>query len=68
MYLDRISESSIYADLQKLSLKSIPNLICSNCQKLLGTPYIYEKEQRLAFRLFVGAIAKKISKTGQIGD
>lgn len=62
MYLDRIFESNVYSDLQKLSLKSIPNLTCPRCEKLLGVPYIYEKEQRLAFRLFVGAIAKKISK------
>lgn len=63
MYLDRIFDSSRYANLENTSLNSIPKLICPNCNELLGTPYIYEKEKRLAFRLFVGAIIKKITKS-----
>jgi hypothetical protein len=61
MYLDRISDSS-YEDMQNLSLKDIPQLVCPNCKRLLGVPIIYEKEQRLALRLFVGAVTKKIVK------
>jgi hypothetical protein len=41
MYLDRISNSKKYSNLQN----------------------IYEKENRLAYRLFVGAITKKIIKS-----
>ena len=62
MYLDRIFESIKYSNLEKLPLIKIPQLTCSSCKQLIGIPYIYEKENRLAFRLFVGAISKKIIK------
>lgn len=63
MYLDRIYESDKYSGLENNSLKTIPQLICSECKTLIGIPYIYEKENRLAFRLFVGGIIKKIVKS-----
>jgi len=37
-------------------------LVCPNCGKDLGLYFIYEKENRPAYRLFAGAIAKKIIK------
>jgi hypothetical protein len=37
-------------------------LICPKCREHLGTLIIYEKENRPAFRLFAGAITKKIVK------
>ncbi|MFO0881830.1 MAG: hypothetical protein U0491_00010 [Candidatus Saccharimonadales bacterium] len=37
-------------------------LSCSHCGKELGLYFIYEKEKRPAYRLFAGAIAKKIVK------
>lgn len=63
MYLDRISNSDYYTGLENNPLKSIPNLLCPKCQELIGTPYVYDKETRLAYRLFVGAISKKIIKS-----
>ena len=39
------------------------NFICKNCNTLLGIQYVYEKENRLAYRLFAGAIGKTIIKT-----
>ncbi len=63
MYLDRIFESTKYSNLESLPLTKIPQLICSNCKQLIGVPYIYEKEKRLAFRLFIGSIIKKIIKS-----
>jgi len=62
LYLDRISESKKYSGLESNPIKEIPNLICDKCNKVLGVPYIYDKEKRLSFRLFVGAIHKKIIK------
>ena len=53
MYIDRMSDVSI-----SLLAKA---LVCPEGH-LLGTKMIYEKEDRLAFRLFVSAIAKKIVK------
>ena len=53
MYLDRIIDSRI---------NNSTNLVCPNCNKLLAVAMIYEKENRPALRLFVGAITKKIIK------
>lgn len=54
MYLDRIinPEVSIY----------IKDLSCSN-NHLIGVKIIYDKEKRLAYRLFVDSVIKKIIKT-----
>ena len=51
LYLDRI--------INPISSKG--KLICKNCDELLGTHMIYKKESRPAFRLFAGAVSKKIS-------
>ncbi len=37
-------------------------LRCKHCSTLLGTAYIYEKEQRPAFSILPGAIARKVTK------
>ena len=63
MYLDRIYGSKRYLNLQHESLKSIPQLTCSNCKQHIGIPYNYTKENRLAYRLFVGAINKKVTNS-----
>jgi hypothetical protein len=55
LYIDRIVDNS---DLEKQD-----KLLCPNCKKLLGVKYVYEKENRLAFRLFAGEITKKIAKS-----
>jgi hypothetical protein len=36
------------------------NLVCMNCKRQLGTLIDYKKEERPAYRLFVGAVTKKI--------
>ncbi len=53
MYFDRINGITTY---------SSKNLICSNCKEILGVPIIYKKENRPAYRLFTGAVSKKITK------
>ncbi len=63
MYLDRIFKPEAFIALQKQSCekKDLPNLQCSNCGSIIGTPMVYEKENRLAFRLVRGAFVKKNS-------
>jgi hypothetical protein len=61
MYLDRISGLN-FEGLHSQQLREIPQLICKVCKHHLGTPMIYEKEDRLAYRLFVGAVSKRIVK------
>src|SRR4051812_38028680 len=53
MYLDRISDSKV-----SLGGKTF------TCPKghVLGVKIVYEKEKRLAYRIFVDAVAKKILK------
>ncbi len=63
MYLDRIYQSTQFSNLENMPLKNVPQLLCPNCNKLIGIPYVYKKEKRLAFRLFVGAVSKKIVKS-----
>jgi hypothetical protein len=65
MYLDRIYKSD-YSDLSNKSFNELPQLICGQCNRHLGIPMVYEKEKRYAFRLFQGAIVKKIVKSVNI--
>ncbi len=52
-YIDRIVESKISTSKKDLS--------CTEGH-LLGVKIIYDREKRPAFRLFVDAVAKKITK------
>ena len=56
----------LYIDRMHGNINNKKELVCSKCKRLLGIRYIYEKEKRPAFRLFVGAISKKILKSGNI--
>ena len=62
MYVDRISSPPQLSELQNIPVKKLPNLACGHCQRLIGIPYLYEKEKRPAFRLFEGSVVKKIRK------
>ena len=48
LYIDRI-----------VGDKKKKNLVCQKCKTVLGIFTLYKKEKRPAFRLFVGAVAKK---------
>jgi len=62
LYLDRIFAPEDLVNFQKLSISKVPNLVCSKCKTVLAIPYIYKKEDRKAYRLFVGAVTKKVTK------
>lgn len=51
MYFDRMD-----------NLANKDKLVCPNCNETLGVKIVYKKEDRLAYRLFEGAVVKKISK------
>lgn len=53
LYKDRIFEFG--SNENKLS--------CPNCKKLLGTSFIFEKEDRPAYKLIEGTVKKKIVKS-----
>ncbi|MBU6389399.1 hypothetical protein KGQ71_02685 [Patescibacteria group bacterium] len=56
MYLDRILDSK----------DSAKELRCKGCGRTLGVLIIYEKEQRPAYRLFVGSVSKKLVRRDSI--
>lgn len=56
MYLDRIFDLNKHGKFLK----------CEKCQQVLGVSIIYEKEKRPAFRLFVGAVTKKLVSSSKI--
>ena len=62
-YLNRIISPDIYSSLQNNpninEPKDMPNLGCSNCNELIGTPIRYE-DKRLAFRLLYGKFRKSL--------
>lgn len=64
MYMDRIFSPSELTGLQDLNISDIPTLKCKQCEEVLGTPYIYEKEKRNAFRLYQDSVIKRIRKLG----
>jgi hypothetical protein len=55
MYIDRIIESNVSTGRKDLS--------CPNGH-LLGVKFVYEKEKRPAYRLFVDAVVKKLQRVG----
>lgn len=65
LYLDRIFEPAEMADLQVLNIKDVPFLKCAKCGEMLGTPYIYPKEKRKAFRLYQDSVIKRLRKLGE---
>lgn len=50
LYLDRIFDMETKEK----------ELRCSNCKSLIGIKFVYERENRPAYKMFVGAISKKI--------
>lgn len=62
LYLDRIVYPRNLASLSNKSIKSISILKCKKCKEDIGTPYIYKKENRKAFKLYQDSLIKKVKK------
>ena len=58
LYLDRI--------IFPKDLGSKKNLECEKCKTILGILILYQRENRTAFRLFAGAVTKKIIKAYEL--
>jgi len=56
LYIDRIFAPEGLKD------KRNKNLACKRCKTVLGIQNVWEKENRLVYRLFSGAIGKRIVK------
>ena len=62
LYFDRIFFPKNLTNLENKSLKSVKILRCPKCKEDLGTPYIYKKENRKAFKCYHDALIKKARK------
>ena len=65
LYLDRIFAPAELTDLQALSINNTLVLKCKKCGEVLGTPYIYTKEKRKAFRLYQDSVIKRLRKLSE---
>src|SRR3989344_7745209 len=59
LYFDRIFFPARLTGLEKKPLAKVPTLRCPKCKEDLGTPYIYKKENRKAFKCYQDALIKK---------
>lgn len=62
LYFDRIFYPKKWANLESKLLNAVPTLSCPKCKEDIGTPYIYKKENRKAFKVYQDALVKKIRK------
>ncbi len=62
LYFDRIFFQKNLTGLEEKPINSVPTLRCPKCQEDLGTPYIYKKENRKAFKCYQDALIKKARK------
>ena len=59
MYMDRIFEPSKYNEYaDSATPKKAPAMKCGGCGELVGSPYVYDKEKRPAYRMFQSAVIK----------
>jgi len=63
--MDRIMSPENLAGLQYKDIKDIPPLRCDKCELIIGMPYIYERENRKAFRIIHDAVVKKLRKINE---
>jgi hypothetical protein len=59
LYLDRIFFPPELVGLEKKRLAAVRPLDCPGCGEMLGTPYLYQKEDRKAFKVYQDALVKK---------
>ncbi len=59
LYFDRIFHPQNMVNLESKSLSSVNILKCQNCKEEIGTPYLYKKEKRKAFKIYQDALIKK---------
>ena len=62
LYLDRIFYPKNLVGLELKPIEFIQELVCPKCKEILGTPYIYKKEDRKAFKVYQDALVKKVRK------
>mgnify|MGYP001561531786 CR=1 FL=1 len=66
LYLDRIFLPQHLTHLEDKPLKTIKVLRYNHCKEDIGTPYIYKKESRKAFKLYQDALTKKVRPLNKI--
>ena len=62
LYFDRIFYPKHLVDLQEKPLTEVTTLRCPKCREDLGTPYVYKKENRKAFKVYQDALVKEVRR------
>ncbi len=63
LYLDRIFAPYSFAQLQDIAdLSAILDLVCPTCKAVIGTPTVWEEENRKAFQLNQDSFTKRVGK------
>ncbi len=62
LYLDRITSSDGQRPLSNLNIDNIRALNCLSCEKIIGVPMVYKKDERprVAIRLVESGVIKQI--------
>jgi hypothetical protein len=66
VYLDKFkAPKKLVENLNSIKNKTeMPSLKCKNCKQNIGSPMVYKKEKRLAYRLYKGSFTTTTSKDG----
>ena len=67
LYFDRIFSPKKWTNLKSKALGAVPILSCPKCKEDIGTPYIYKKENRKAFKVYQDMLVKKVIKVKRKG-
>ncbi len=62
LYLDRVFSPKNLTNLDSKPIAKISDLKCNKCGEIIGTPYIYRKEKRKAFKLYQDSLLKSVEK------
>lgn len=63
LYFDRLLHPSDYSLLQDKDIEEVDPLVCKYCNESIGTPYVYSKENRKAFKVYQDMIISKIRRS-----
>ncbi|MEK6825136.1 MAG: hypothetical protein AABY02_04760 [Nanoarchaeota archaeon] len=62
LYFDRIFFPRKLTNLEVKPIRALSRLSCPRCKENIGTPYVYKKEKRKAFKLYQDTLIKRVRK------
>jgi len=62
LYIDRVRKNPSLEKYKNCTVEQMPDITCKCCKSIIGRPFVYKKENRVAFRPISGGFIKKIVK------